>query len=170
LRWRFCRPGGSKNGCMTTSNAKFRRFVAVETHHDFVMKRGLSLGFERTNSRPLRSFRSFRPRKEIVKPLGGVRPFHQKSTCLTQSTLGPNVVQIWSHNTLKLRGNETLELHRVFGVGAYHTRTRTSLITEFIKDDSPFCLAHAISRTMNSPCPRSVLVPTDASRRCARMK
>ena len=29
-------------------------------------------------------------------PHGGVRPFHQKSTCLTQITLGPYVVQIWS--------------------------------------------------------------------------
>ena len=28
-------------------------------------------------------------------PHGGVRPFHQKSTCLTQLTLGPYVVQIW---------------------------------------------------------------------------
>ena len=27
---------------------------------------------------------------------GGVRPFHQKSTCLTQLTLGPYVVQNWS--------------------------------------------------------------------------
>jgi hypothetical protein len=28
----------------------------------------------------------------------------------------PYVVQIWSRNTLKLRGDETLELHRVAGV------------------------------------------------------
>ena len=48
-----------------------------------------------------------------VYPHGGVRPFHQKSTSLTQSTLGPCVVQIWSSNTLDLRGNETLVLHRV---------------------------------------------------------
>jgi len=27
-------------------------------------------------------------------PHGGVRPFHQKSTCITQLTLGPSVVHI----------------------------------------------------------------------------
>ena len=37
------------------------------------------------------------------------------STCLTQLTLGAYVVQIWSRNTLKFRGNETFELHRVGG-------------------------------------------------------
>ena len=29
-------------------------------------------------------------------PHGGVRPFHQKSTCLAQLTLGPYAVQIWT--------------------------------------------------------------------------
>ena len=41
-------------------------------------------------------------------PHGGVRPSRQKSSFLTQSTLGPNVVQIWSRYTLKFRGNEIL--------------------------------------------------------------
>ena len=40
-------------------------------------------------------------------PHGRVRPFHQKSTCITQLTLGPIEVQIWSRNTLELRGNGT---------------------------------------------------------------
>ena len=31
-------------------------------------------------------------------PHGGIRPFHQKSTCLTELTSGPYVVQIWSRN------------------------------------------------------------------------
>ena len=31
-----------------------------------------------------------------TNPHGGVRPCHQKSTCLTQLTLGPDMVQIWS--------------------------------------------------------------------------
>ena len=31
-------------------------------------------------------------------PHGGARPFHRKSTCLTQLTLGPNLVHIWSRN------------------------------------------------------------------------
>ena len=30
-----------------------------------------------------------------------------------QLTLGPYVVQIWSRNTLELKGDETLVLHRV---------------------------------------------------------
>ena len=34
-------------------------------------------------------------------PHGGVRPLHQKSTCLTQSALGPYAVQIWSRNVRK---------------------------------------------------------------------
>jgi len=40
------------------------------------------------------------------------------------------------------------------------------LITEFIKEDSPFCLTHAITRTMIGPCytPLS-LAPRDAPRR-----
>ena len=33
---------------------------------------------------------------ERSPPHGGVRSFHQKSTCRTQSTFGPCVVQIWS--------------------------------------------------------------------------
>ena len=31
-------------------------------------------------------------------PHGGEQPFHRKSTCLTQLTLGPNVVLIWSRS------------------------------------------------------------------------
>ena len=31
-----------------------------------------------------------------LQPHGGVRPCHQKSICLTQSTLGPDVVHTWS--------------------------------------------------------------------------
>jgi len=53
--------------------------------------------------------------REGEKPHGGVRPFHQKSTCLTQLTLVPKVVQIWSRNTLELGGSETFVLHRVGG-------------------------------------------------------
>jgi len=36
--------------------------------------------------------------KLYILPHVGVRPFHQKSTCLTQLTLGPYVVQIWSRD------------------------------------------------------------------------
>ena len=42
-------------------------------------------------------------------------PFHQKSTCLAQLTLGPYVVQIWSRNTPESGVNETHVLHRVDG-------------------------------------------------------
>ena len=51
------------------------------------------------------------------KPHGGLRPFHQKSTCITQSTFGPCVVQIWSRTSLELRGDETLVVHRAAGFG-----------------------------------------------------
>ena len=47
------------------------------------------------------------------QPLGGVRPLHQKSICLTHLTSGPYVVQSWSRNTLELSGNENCVLHRV---------------------------------------------------------
>jgi len=43
-------------------------------------------------------------------PHGRVQPFHQKSTCLMQSTLGPYEVQIWSRNTPESGPNETLVL------------------------------------------------------------
>jgi len=46
-------------------------------------------------------------------PHGRVQPFHQKSTCLVESTLGPYVVQIWSRNTPKSGPNDTRVLHRV---------------------------------------------------------
>jgi len=49
-------------------------------------------------------------------PHDGVRPFHQKSTCLIQLTLGRYVVQIWSrggHVPLRIEGNETLEARSV---------------------------------------------------------
>jgi len=49
----------------------------------------------------------------VERPHGGVRPFHQKSICLAQLTLGRYAVQIWSRNTLELRGDETRVLHRV---------------------------------------------------------
>jgi len=44
------------------------------------------------------------------------------------------------------------------------------LITEFLKEDSPFCLTRAITRTMTGPCytPLS-LAPRDAPRRCGRI-
>ena len=48
-----------------------------------------------------------------VSPHGGVRPFHQKSSCLTQLTLGTYVVQIWSRNTPESGPNETFVLYRV---------------------------------------------------------
>jgi hypothetical protein len=49
------------------------------------------------------------------KPHGGVRAFHQKTTCLTQLTLGPCVVQIWSRNTPESGINETLVLRQAGG-------------------------------------------------------
>jgi len=55
---------------------------------------------------------------EVSVPHGRVRPFHQKSNCLTQLTFGQNVVQVWSRDTLKLRD---LGLEEVsVGVSAFH--------------------------------------------------
>jgi len=51
---------------------------------------------------------------ETDPPHGGVRTFHQKSTCLTQLTFGPYVVQIWSGDPQKFEATKPfLELHRV---------------------------------------------------------
>ena len=43
-----------------------------------------------------------------ASPHGGVRPFHQTSTYLTQLTLGPYVVQIRSRNSPESGVDETL--------------------------------------------------------------
>ena len=52
------------------------------------------------------------------QPHGGVRPFHQKSTCLTRLTLGPNVVQIWS----RYPSNQGSR-HQIRGFGPYFTNS-----------------------------------------------
>ena len=46
-------------------------------------------------------------------PHGGLRSFHQTSTCLTQLTLGPYVVQMRSRDTPRGGDDETLVVHRV---------------------------------------------------------
>ena len=55
-------------------------------------------------------------------PHGGIRPFHQKSTCHTQLTLGPYVVQSWSRDAPESGPNETRVLYRVgcAGQGSPH--------------------------------------------------
>ena len=42
-----------------------------------------------------------------LSPHGGARPVHQKSTCLTQLTLGPYVVRIWSRYPSNLEGTKS---------------------------------------------------------------
>ena len=54
-----------------------------------------------------------------------VRPFHQKSTCLTQSALGPCVPQIWSRYTLEFRGKENFVVRHV--VAHWECRTHSLL-------------------------------------------
>ena len=44
----------------------------------------------------------WRAHSEWQPPHDGLRPFHQKSICITQWTLGPYVVHIWSCNPPKL--------------------------------------------------------------------
>jgi len=48
-------------------------------------------------------------------PHSGVRPVHQKSNCITQLTLGPYVVKIWSRNTPESGPNETRVAKLVVG-------------------------------------------------------
>jgi len=48
---------------------------------------------------------------DLGVPHGGLRPFHQKSSCLTQLTLGPCVVQIWSRYVQNLTQQQNLESH-----------------------------------------------------------
>ena len=50
---------------------------------------------------------------KLTPPNGGVRPFHQKSTCLTRLTFWPNVVRIRSRITPESGPNKTLALHLV---------------------------------------------------------
>ena len=50
---------------------------------------------------------------------GGVRPFHQKSACLTQLTLGLYAVRIWSRNTPESGPNKTFVRHHVDRSSAY---------------------------------------------------
>ena len=56
---------------------------------------------------------SLSARQRLTLPHGELRPFHQKSTCLTQLTLGPYVMQIWPRNTPESGVNEFCELHPV---------------------------------------------------------
>ena len=51
-----------------------------------------------------------RLRSDVI-PHGGVRNFRQKSTCITQLTRGPYVVQIRPRSTPKSGPNKTLLLH-----------------------------------------------------------
>ena len=43
----------------------------------------------------------------ISHPHGGLRPVHQTSTCLTQLTLRPDVVQMWSRNARNFEPTKT---------------------------------------------------------------
>ena len=49
--------------------------------------------------------------KGLAFPHAGLRTFHQKSTCITQFTSGPQVVQIWP----EFWGDEKVDVLRVVG-------------------------------------------------------
>ena len=54
----------------------------------------------------------------LQSPDGGLRPFHQKSTCIKQLTLGICVVQMLArggHVPLTIEGKETFAIHRAEG-------------------------------------------------------
>ena len=66
-------------------------------------------------------------RRRKTFPHGGVRPLHQKSTCLTQSTLGPDVLQIWSRYGQNLDRTKPLySTVRTTGLSTRRTTQRTS--------------------------------------------
>jgi len=71
-------------------------------------------------------------------PQGGVRPFHQKSTCRTQLPLGPDVVPTWSRNTPYSGVSETLVFHRV-SIPSRIRITTTRLICEDNSDSWHLC-------------------------------
>ena len=73
--------------------------------------------------------------KDFNIPHGRVRPSHQKSICITQSTLGPHVVQIWSRNS-NIQTSETRKIHggvivkkkiHIFATVIYHAETEDHL-------------------------------------------
>ena len=86
-----------------------------------------------------------RSRRCPPHPHGGVRPFHQKSTCLTQLTLGPCVVQIWSHITPESGPNETLVLHCVGGDTHTHTLSLSLTHTLSLSRSLSFFDTHTLS-------------------------
>ena len=58
----------------------------------------------------------------VVHQHGGLRPFHEKSTCTTQLRLGPYVVQIGSrggHVPLTIDGNEIRVVPRCPALGSF---------------------------------------------------
>ena len=87
-------------------------------------------------------------------PPGGVHRFHQKSTCLTQLTLGPYVVQIWSRSTPEYEVNENFALHRV---GAMTLQDLASSGWSLFK----------VLPVPNIACPECFLKPNPLCRRAA---
>ena len=59
------------------------------------------------------------------QPRGGMRPYHQMSSCHMQFTSGPYVVQIWSRNTPEYVANETLAVHSANPHSGTHRRLPT---------------------------------------------
>ena len=57
---------------------------------------GFPHGWLKGHSTKTSSCNYLRYQATTANPHGGVHPFRQKSTCITQSTLGSDVVQIWS--------------------------------------------------------------------------
>ena len=68
----------------------------------------------------------------FLAALGGLRAFHQKSTCLAQLTSEPGAVRS--------------KLGHVTPQNPAVSLQRRLLITELIQEDSPFCLTRAITR------------------------
>ena len=87
-------------------------------------------------------------------PHGGVRLFLQKSTRLTQSTLGPCVVQIWSRNTPNFGPNEICDVHRVKGLQS--PASNSSLRLTRLSRGGPVCPKAGLS-TIHYPSREAAL-------------
>jgi len=98
----------------------------------------------------------------VWAPHRGVRPFHQKSTCLTKLTLGPYVVQIWSRDARNFKPTNTA--NSTVWYSGFGTRRRVGMRRLKILNPKP-CLnplkpqtLHPIPYTLH-PTP-STLHPT----------
>ena len=92
-----CLAGIGRSGLVGFECAQHRR--ALRPSVEMILKHPRAIRRRQVWRRQLSDF--------LDSPLGGVRPVHQMSTCRTELTLGPHVVQIWSRNVRKFERTKT---------------------------------------------------------------